>query len=47
MTQNTESTAGRIPPQDVEAEKSLLGALLLSDVSFPNVLERLKAPDFY
>lgn len=38
---------GRIPPQDLEAEKSLLGALLLSDKSFPNVLEILKAEDFY
>ena len=37
----------RIPPQDLEAEKSLLGALLLSDAAFPNVLEQLKAPDFY
>lgn len=25
---------GRIPPQDLEAEKSLLGALLLSDQSY-------------
>ena len=40
-------TDGRIPPQDLEAEKSLLGALLLSDKSFPNVLELLKAEDFY
>jgi len=39
--------AGRIPPQELEAEKSLIGALLLSDVSFPNVLEQVKAEDFY
>lgn len=38
---------GRIPPQDIEAEKSLLGALLLSDTAFPNVLENVKADDFY
>lgn len=38
---------GRIPPQDLEAEKSLLGALLLSDAAFPNVLEILQAEDFY
>jgi replicative DNA helicase len=38
---------GRVPPQDLEAEKSLLGALLLSDAAFPNVLEILKAEDFY
>lgn len=38
---------GRVPPQDIEAEKSLLGALLLSDTAFPNVLEQVKAEDFY
>lgn len=43
----SENRAGRVPPQDLEAEKSLLGALLLSDKSFPNVLEILKAEDFY
>lgn len=41
------SNAGRVPPQNIEAEKSLLGALLLSDTAFPNVLEQLKANDFY
>ncbi len=39
--------AGRIPPQDIEAEKSLIGALLLSDTIFPDILEQLKADDFY
>ena len=42
-----ENRAGRVPPQDIEAEKSLLGALLLSDQAFPNILEILKAEDFY
>ncbi|MBQ8992051.1 replicative DNA helicase [Candidatus Saccharibacteria bacterium] len=41
------SSGGRIPPQDVEAEKSLLGAILISDESFSEILERVKAPDFY
>ncbi len=40
-------SGGRVPPQDLEAEKSLLGALLLSDTAFPNVLEVVKAEDFY
>ena len=43
----TANTAGRVPPQDIEAEKSLLGALLLSDKAFPSVLELVKAEDFY
>ena len=38
---------GRVPPQDLVAEKSLLGALLLSDAAFPDVLENVKAKDFY
>lgn len=42
-----EKSAGRIPPQDLDAEKSLIGALLLSDDSFPDVLERIKYSDFY
>ncbi len=47
MEESNSSGAGRVPPQDLEAEKSLLGALLLSDAAFPNVLEVLKAEDFY
>ncbi len=39
--------AGRIPPQDLVAEKSLLGAILLSDASFPDILEIVKFRDFY
>ena len=40
-------TNSRIPPQDITAEKSLLGAILLSDSSFPEVLESVKYKDFY
>ncbi|MBQ8996902.1 replicative DNA helicase [Candidatus Saccharibacteria bacterium] len=46
QNQNTQTT-GRIPPQDIIAEKSVLGAILLSDASFPDVLERISARDFY
>ena len=38
---------GRIPPQDIDAEKSLLGALLLSDKFFPEIVTRLTPEDFY
>ena len=38
---------GRIPPQDLEAERSLLGAILLDDAAFPEILEKLKSIDFY
>lgn len=45
--EETKTDGGRIPPQDIEAEKSLIGALLLSDAAFPTVLESVKSTDFY
>ncbi|MBQ3293691.1 replicative DNA helicase [Candidatus Saccharibacteria bacterium] len=42
-----EKNGGRIPPQDLNAEKSLLGAILLSDANFPDLLEIVKYKDFY
>ncbi|MBR1796153.1 replicative DNA helicase [Candidatus Saccharibacteria bacterium] len=44
---NPAKNAGRVPPQDLNAEKSLLGAILLSDSAFPDILERVKFTDFY
>lgn len=41
------SSGGRIPPQDIEAEKSLLGAILLSDDVIAEVLTLLRPFDFY
>lgn len=38
---------GRVPPQDIEAEKSLLGAILLSDQAFPDLLSVVRPEDFY
>ena len=37
----------RIPPQNLEAEESVLGAMMLSAEAIADVLERLKAEDFY
>ncbi len=45
--EEAKTDGGRIPPQDIEAEKSLIGALLLSDAAFPTVLESVKSTDFY
>lgn len=45
--QSKAETMGRVPPQNLEAEKSLLGAILLSDEEFPTILEILKPADFY
>ncbi len=41
------ASTGRNVPQDLNAEKSLLGAILLSDTSFPDILEKVSATDFY
>ncbi len=39
--------SGRVQPQDIEAEKSLLGAILISDGVLPDILTILKPRDFY
>jgi len=44
-----ESTApgGRVPPQNLEAEQSVLGTILLKDQSLGTVLEILQPANFY
>src|SRR5688572_8067649 len=37
----------RVPPHNLEAEESVLGAMLLSEGSISDVLEHLRAEDFY
>jgi replicative DNA helicase len=44
---NQPAPGGRIPPQNVEAEQSVLGTILLSDHSLSTVLEILESADFY
>ena len=39
--------AERIPPQNLDAEKSLLGAILISEDAFADVIEIVQAEDFY
>jgi replicative DNA helicase len=38
---------GRLPPQDLEAEQSVLGAMLLSETAVAECSELLRAEDFY
>ncbi len=38
---------GRIPPQDIVAEKSLLGAVMISDAALPEILTMISSDDFY
>lgn len=49
MKEETRSTnsGGRVPPQDIVAEKSLLGAVMLSNDVLPDILTILKPRDFY
>ncbi|MBR0479851.1 replicative DNA helicase [Candidatus Saccharibacteria bacterium] len=49
MEEETRSNqaGGRVPPQDIVAEKSLLGAVMISDAVLPEVLTILKPRDFY
>lgn len=49
MAEKSRSDTGRIPPQDLAAEKSLLGAILISDGDeiFPEVSSIIQATDFY
>ena len=47
MTTTQAKSAQRVPPHNVEAEESVLGAMLLSEASISDVLERLRSEDFY
>ena len=42
-----EVIAGKIPPQNVDAEKSLLGAVLIDEETLADISEHVKANDFY
>ena len=41
------AVAGRMPPQNIDAEQSVLGTILLTDHSLSSVLEFLISEDFY
>jgi len=42
-----EVPAGKIPPQNIDAEKSLLGAILIDEEVLADVSEQVAAKDFY
>lgn len=41
------SALGRIPPQNVDAEQSVIGSMLLDKEAIPTITEILKSEDFY
>ncbi|NTW61336.1 replicative DNA helicase [Candidatus Saccharibacteria bacterium] len=44
---NKEVIAGKIPPQNIDAEKSLLGAVLIDEEKLADISEHVTANDFY
>ncbi len=44
---NNQKATERITPQNIDAEKSLLGAILISEESLPDITEIVKPNDFY
>jgi replicative DNA helicase len=42
-----EKNGGKIPPQNIDAEKSLLGAILVDEDVLPDITELVKPNDFY
>ena len=44
---NEKEILGRIPPQNIEAEQSVIGAMLLDKDAIPVVTEFLKGKHFY
>ena len=48
MEENIHSKViGRVPPQDIIAEKSLLGAIMLSSDAILDIITILRPQDFY
>ncbi len=47
MPKQKPSSTAKVPPQSLDAEKSLLGAVLISEEVLPDITEHIKAPDFY
>jgi replicative DNA helicase len=45
--QNNETLAGKVPPHALEAEQSVIGAILLDNESLHGVVELLESEDFY
>ena len=43
----TGEAAARVPPHDLEAERAVIGAMLVSETAVSAVAERLAAEDFY
>ncbi len=47
MAKKTDVIAGKVPPQSIDAEKSLIGAVLIDGEVLSEVSDKLKPTDFY
>ena len=47
MPTKTEVVAGKIPPHNLDAEKSLIGAVLIDEEVLADISDKLHAVDFY
>jgi replicative DNA helicase len=47
VTERERSASGRVPPHNLDAERSLLGAMLLSREAIGPAVEKLETDDFY
>jgi len=47
MTNNKQKLEGRLPPQNIEAEQSVLGSLMLDKEAIIRIADILKSDDFY
>jgi len=44
---STDVTTSKLPPQNIEAEQSILGAVLIENDAFPKIIEIITREDFY
>ena len=44
---DTDLTTNKLPPQNIEAEQSVLGAIMIENDAFPKIIELITREDFY
>ena len=47
MAKASKSIEGKIPPHNIDAEMSLIGAILIDEDVLSDVTDKVKAEDFY
>ena len=47
QVQTSTETGGKLPPQNISAERSLLGSVLIDDEVLVDIADKITAKDFY